>query len=88
MIDPVALKAWPFADIVHHYTADDAMRYALALGVGSDPTDARQLKFVNDTTVGAPLSLPTLAVVVKTTLWVIKSTVCRWWQAIAGRGTT
>ena len=63
MIDPVALKAWPFADIVHHYTADDAMRYALALGVGSDSTDARQLKFVNDTTVGAPLALPTLAVV-------------------------
>lgn len=63
MIDPVALKAWPFADIVHRYTADDAMRYALALGVGSDPTDARQLQFVNDTATGAPLALPTLAVV-------------------------
>lgn len=63
MIDPVALKAWPFADIVHRYTADDAMRYALALGVGSDPTDARQLQFVNDTAAGAPLALPTLAVV-------------------------
>lgn len=63
MIDPVALKAWPFADIVHRYTAADAMRYALALGVGGDPTDARQLQFVNDTAAGAPLALPTLAVV-------------------------
>lgn len=63
MIDPVALKAWPFADIVDCYTADDAMRYALALGLGRDPTDARQLQFVNDTAAGAPLALPTLAVV-------------------------
>lgn len=39
------------------------MPRTLSLGVGSDPTDARQLKFVNDTTVGAPLALPTLAVV-------------------------
>jgi len=63
MIDPVALKTWPFPDIVRRYSADDAMRYALALGVGSDPTDARQLQFVNDTAAGAPLALPTLAVV-------------------------
>ncbi len=63
MIDPVALRAWPFADIVHRYTADDTMRYALALGVGRDLTDARQLQFVNDTAAGAPLALPTLAVV-------------------------
>ena len=63
MIDPARLRRWPFADVIHSYTADDAMRYALALGVGSDPMDARQLKFVNDTTAGAPLALPTMAVV-------------------------
>ncbi len=63
MIDPVQLKAWPFADIVHSYTADDSMRYALALGLGRDPTDAAQLKFVNDTATGTPQALPTLAVV-------------------------
>jgi hypothetical protein len=39
------------------------MRYALALGLGRDPTDAAQLKFVNDTATGMPLALPTLAVV-------------------------
>ncbi len=63
MIDYLQLKSWPFADIVHRYTADDAVRYALALGVGSDPADARQLRFVDDTRPGTPLALPTLAVV-------------------------
>ncbi|SEK16247.1 MULTISPECIES: MaoC/PaaZ C-terminal domain-containing protein [unclassified Variovorax] len=63
MIDPARLKAWAFADISHSYTADDSMRYALALGLGRDPTDAAQLKFVDDTATGMPLALPTLAVV-------------------------
>ncbi len=63
VIDPARLKAWPFADIVHRYTADDTMRYALALGVGSDPMDEAQLRFVNDTAPGMPLALPTMAVV-------------------------
>jgi hypothetical protein len=38
------------------------MRYALALGLGRDPTDAAQLRFVNDVPA-APLALPTMAVV-------------------------
>ncbi|MGO4395990.1 MaoC/PaaZ C-terminal domain-containing protein [Variovorax sp. M-6] len=63
MIDPARLRRWPFADVVHRYTAEDTMRYALALGVGADPTDPAQLRFVNDTAAGTPLALPTLAVV-------------------------
>lgn len=62
MIDFHRLKAWRFDGVVQRYTADDTMRYALALGLGGDPTDARQLQFVNDVPA-APLSLPTMAVV-------------------------
>ncbi|MFY3384793.1 MULTISPECIES: hypothetical protein [Comamonadaceae] len=42
---------------------DDTMRYALALGLGSDPTDANQLQFVDDVLPGLPLATPTMAVV-------------------------
>ncbi len=63
MIDYKALKAWSFPVVEHAYTADDAMLYALAVGVGADPLDERQLRFVNDTVPGTPLALPTFAVV-------------------------
>lgn len=63
MIEYSKLRNWTFPDIAQSYTADDSIRYALALGVGEDPTDERQLKFVNDTTLGLPLALPTMAVV-------------------------
>jgi acyl dehydratase len=65
MIDFHRLKAWRFDEVVQHYDTDDSLRYALALGLGADPTDERQLRFVNDTPVSenAPLALPTMAVV-------------------------
>ncbi len=63
MIDYGTLKNWSFPVIEHRYTADDCMRYALALGLGDDPTDLDQLQFVNDTIPGTPLAMPTLAVV-------------------------
>jgi acyl dehydratase len=63
MIDYDTLKNWAFPDIEHRYTADDSMRYALALGVGDDPMDPLQLQFVNDTNAGQPQALPTMAVV-------------------------
>ena len=62
MIDVHRLKAWHFDEVVQRYDADDVMRYALALGLGGDPTDARQLRFVSDA-AAPPLALPTLAVV-------------------------
>lgn len=63
MIDYRQLRDWHFPAIEHSYTADDTMRYALALGLGEDPTDERQLQFVNDTRAGTPLALPSMAVV-------------------------
>ncbi|WP_353505986.1 MaoC family dehydratase [Variovorax arabinosiphilus] len=62
MIDFHRLKAWRFDEIVQRYGNDDTMRYALALGLGSDPTDPGQLQFVNDVP-NVPLALPTMAVV-------------------------
>jgi acyl dehydratase len=62
VIDFHRLKAWRFDEIVQRYGTDDTMRYALALGLGSDPTDPGQLQFVNDVPT-APLALPTMAVV-------------------------
>ena len=63
MIDYHTLKGWSFPTIEHTYTADDSMFYALAVGLGADPMDERQLAFVNDTAPGMPLALPTMAVI-------------------------
>ena len=63
MITYQALKNWQFPEIEHSYTADDTMFYALAVGLGADPLDERQLKFVNDTLPGTPLALPAMAVI-------------------------
>ncbi|HTO51142.1 MAG TPA: MaoC/PaaZ C-terminal domain-containing protein [Burkholderiales bacterium] len=63
MLDYAKLKDWTFPEIEHRYTADDAMFYALAVGLGADPVDERQLAFVNDTAPGTPLTLPTMAVI-------------------------
>lgn len=63
MIVYQTLKNWQFPEIEHRYTAEDSMFYALAVGLGADPVDERQLAFVNDTTPGTPLALPTMAVI-------------------------
>ena len=63
MIVYQTLKNWQFREIEHRYTAEDSMFYALAVGLGADPVDERQLAFVNDTTPGTPLALPTMAVI-------------------------
>ena len=63
MIVYQTLKTRQFPEIEHRYTAEDSMFYALAVGLGADPVDERQLEFVNDTTPGTPLALPTMAVI-------------------------
>ncbi len=63
MINYRQLMDWHFSPIEQTYTADDCMRYALALGLGNDPMDTGQLQFVNDTMAGTPLAMPTMAVV-------------------------
>lgn len=63
MIDADRLLAWSFPEVEHSYSYDDTMRYALALGVGSDACDTIALRFVEDT-LAAPQALPTMAVVI------------------------
>lgn len=63
MLDYQAVRNWQFPDAEQRYSADDSMLYALAVGVGSDPMDERQLAFVNDTVPGMPLAMPTLSVI-------------------------
>jgi acyl dehydratase len=62
MIDYHRLKDWPFPEVEHTYSADDTLFYALAIGLGAEPVDERQLQFVNDTVPGTPLAFPTMAV--------------------------
>ncbi|GAC1341281.1 MAG: MaoC/PaaZ C-terminal domain-containing protein [Beijerinckiaceae bacterium] len=59
-IDVDALLNWPFAELRHDYTARDTMLYALGLGLGSDPVDEDQLRFVYEKDLRA---LPTMAVI-------------------------
>lgn len=54
------LKNWPFKDIEHTYTERDTMLYGLGLGIGANPLDESQLRFVYEKSLCA---LPTMAVV-------------------------
>lgn len=60
MIHPQRLLDWPFEDVVQTYTARDAMLYALGIGLGSDPLDSGQLRYVYERELAA---FPTLPVV-------------------------
>jgi acyl dehydratase len=59
-IDYQRLKNWPFQEVEHKYTAKDTILYALGLGLGADPVDREQLRFVYEDGLKA---LPTMAVV-------------------------
>ena len=59
-IDYHKLKNWVFPDRVQIYTTKDCMLYALGLGIGADPLDASQLRFVFEKDLQA---LPTMGVV-------------------------
>jgi acyl dehydratase len=63
MLDYQALKDWDFGSIVHAYTARDTMLYALGIGMGSDPMDEGELKFVLEKSLQA---VPTMASVLGT----------------------
>ena len=55
-----ALLSWPFEEIEQTYTEKDSILYALGLGLGADPVDRDQLRFVYEDGLEA---LPTMAVV-------------------------
>ena len=59
-IDYHKLMAWPFEDVRHRYTRRDTMLYALGLGLGADPTDEGELRYVYEKDL---VALPTLPVV-------------------------
>ena len=60
--DPRRLLARPFAPINHAYEHRDAQLYALSLGLGADPLDAGQLRFVYEGADGNSLqAMPTFA---------------------------
>lgn len=60
-MDYEKLKNWNFADVDATYSDRETMLYALGLGLGAEPTDAQQLRFVTETALQA---LPTLSTVV------------------------
>ncbi len=59
-IDRDRLRAWPFEPVEQSYGERDTMLYALAIGLGAEPTDPRQLGFVYERDLQA---LPTMAVI-------------------------
>lgn len=59
-IDYERLKNWPFPELEHSYTAKDSILYALGVGLGMDPLDRSQLRFLYEEGLQA---LPTMAVV-------------------------
>ncbi|MDY0067258.1 MAG: MaoC/PaaZ C-terminal domain-containing protein [Steroidobacteraceae bacterium] len=59
-LDYQRLKSWPFGTIEQTYTEKDTILYALGVGLGMDPLDERQLRFVYEENLQA---LPTQAVV-------------------------
>jgi acyl dehydratase len=63
MLDYHAVKNWNFGEIVHEYTLRDVMLYALGVGIGTDPLDPGQLRFVYEKNLQ---TLPSMATVLGT----------------------
>jgi acyl dehydratase len=64
-IDYEKIKNWPIADAEQTYTEKDAILYAMGLGLGTDPTDPKQLKFLYENAEDFQV-LPTMAIVLAT----------------------
>lgn len=63
MIDYRSLKNWEIPSVEQAYDEDTTALYALGIGLGADPLDEKQLRFVADTVDEAPFALPTMATV-------------------------
>ena len=59
-IDYEKLLNWPVPEIIHTYTERDTMLYALGIGLGGDPLDKKQLRYVYEPDLTA---VPSMAVV-------------------------
>ena len=61
-VDPAVLLARPFVPLHHAFDERDTMLYALGVGIGADPLDAGQLRYVYEGVEGSRLlALPTMA---------------------------
>jgi acyl dehydratase len=60
-IDAKRLLDWTFPVTEHRFTARDAMLYALGVGLGGDPADGRELRYVYERDLAV---LPTMAAVI------------------------
>src|ERR1700746_823166 len=63
MLDYQAVKNWDFGNIVHLYTQRDSMLYALGIGIGTEPLNEGQLRFVYEKDLA---TVPTMAAVLGT----------------------
>ena len=45
-LDYATVKNWRFDDVRQRYEQKDTMLYALGIGLGQDPEDAGQLRYV------------------------------------------
>ncbi|ARP86674.1 MaoC/PaaZ C-terminal domain-containing protein [Bordetella genomosp. 9] len=59
-LDYDTIKHWRFEDLPHRYTEKDTMLYALGIGLGEDPVDPAQLRYVYEQGLRA---FPTMSVV-------------------------
>ncbi len=62
-IDYEKLLNWPVPEITHTYAKRDTMLYALGIGLGSDPLDTRQLRYVTEPDL---VAMPSMAVIMGT----------------------
>ncbi len=62
MIDEQKIRNWPFQPVEHAYSSKDSILYALGVGLGGDPLDAAQLRFLFEEQDGFA-ALPAMAVV-------------------------
>lgn len=60
-LDPNHLLNRPFAPVEQAYSERDSLLYALGCGLGADPLDAGQLRYVYERAAGGLQALPTLA---------------------------
>jgi acyl dehydratase len=63
MIDPERLLEWQFPEVIQAYSADDCIRYALALNVGRDPLAEHDLRFTCELEGRPVQALPSMAVI-------------------------
>ena len=59
-LDPHRLLAREFAPVEHAYTARDSILYALGVGLGADPLDAGQLRYLYEGAPGGLQAMPTM----------------------------